>query len=57
MKNENLHQKIIDFAATLFVFCRLRTQNRMAKLKENGTLKNVQTLRGTKKTAQLSHSI
>ena len=57
MKNENLHKQIIEFATTLFVFACLCTKNRVAKLENDSTLKYVQTLTGTIKTAQLSHSI
>ena len=55
VKFPRLHPKILGFASRLFIYVRLATINRKAKLKKNGEQKNVQTLRGTKTTARLSH--
>ena len=55
LKDQNILPKVLDFASNLFVYIRIATINRSAKKNKHGAQKNFQTLRGTKKTAQLSH--
>jgi hypothetical protein len=54
MKDEILHPKILDFVSHLFIFVRLGTINSKVKEKNDKSQKNVQSVHGCKKTAQLS---
>ena len=56
MKNENLHPKILDFASHFLIYVRLGTINKLVKTKKDGSEKHAQTLRGGKKTLQLSQA-